>query len=319
MTAAETLDIAIIGAGAMGSVFGARLSQSARVALVDTWPEHVEAINRRGLRVEMPNGDVSVFTLTALTDADRLNTRVDAAIIFTKSAATMAAAKTAQKLLKPDGFILTLQNGIGNLEVIQQVVGKRRAIAGVTAHGATLLGPGVVRHSGIGPTHIGQPDMAGPGFEALIDTFRRADFEIDLSPDIGSLIWSKLIINVGINALAAILRVPNGVLAEDEPARDILGAAVHEAVVVAKALGIALPYDNPFERVLHVCRLTGSNRASMLQDVLRGQATEIDVINGAIVRIGEALGIPTPHNRLLTNLVKAFENTRHARIQPKEL
>jgi 2-dehydropantoate 2-reductase len=315
MEAANKLNIAVVGAGAMGSLFGAYLSTSAHVVLVDTWSAHVEAINRQGLTVELPDGDSTVFPLNAMSGADQLKAPVDVAIIFTKSADTMAATQTAQKLLKYNGIVLTLQNGIGNLEVIQQVIDKGRALAGVTTHGATILAPGKVRHSGSGSTHIARPAQDLPDFDALIQTFAQAGFEITLSDDISSLIWGKLIINVGINALAAILRVPNGVLAEVEPAQHIMSATVLEAVLVAKALGIDLPDQHPVDSVLYACRNTATNRASMLQDMLRGANTEIDVINGAIVRIGEALGIPTPCNRLLADMVKALENTRSERIQ----
>lgn len=308
------LTIAVIGAGAMGSLFGARLSKTAEVVLIDPWREHVAAIAQHGLQVEALDGERSTFPLTALPEEGDLQLRVDVAIIFTKSAATLAAANLAEKVLAPHGFVLTLQNGLGNLEVIQQVVGKSRAVAGVTAHGATLVGPGIVRHAGKGPTHISNPHAGLAGFDQLIKALGKAGFEASLADDLDGLIWGKLIINVGINALTAILRVPNGVIARDGCGGSIMRAVVEEAVLVARALKVDLPYDDPVEQVRETCRLTAANRASMLQDMLRGAPTEIDMINGAIVRIGAALGIPTPYNHLLTDLIKALENTHAERI-----
>ncbi|MEJ2558326.1 MAG: 2-dehydropantoate 2-reductase [Anaerolineae bacterium] len=301
------MKIAVIGAGAMGSLFGGKLSPYADVWLVDPWASHVQTLQRDGLRLTELDGTESIIPVQATTDSAAVGGGVDLVIIFVKSHQTAEAAQWARPLLKPDGLALTLQNGLGNLQTISNMLGEARAVQGVTSHGATLLGPGGVRHAGQGPTHIAiQPSIA-ERLNAVAALFRQAGFEIHLSNNLDGLLWGKLVINVGINPLTAILRVPNGVLAELEPASALMAATVDEAVRVAHAKGIALPYDDPQGQVKAVAVATGSNCSSMLSDVLRGVPTEIDVINGTIVREGTRLGIPTPVNQTLVWLIKAIE------------
>ncbi len=298
--------IVIIGAGAMGSLFGAFLSSAAEVCLVDPYEDHVRAISEMGLTVEEIDGTTRNCRLSAVTESGEIQPGFELAIIFTKSYLTESAARTAVPLLGDKGKVLTLQNGVGNRETIARVLGQGRAMAGVTSHGGTLLGPGRIRHGGEGPTHIGG---SGENIEAMVDVFRAAGIETHLCEDLDSLIWGKLIINVGINALAGVLRVPNGVLGTAPECEPIIAGAVAEATAVAEALGIRLPYENSLAHVKTVCEKTAANRASMLQDILRGARTEVDVINGAVVREGRAVGIPTPVNRFLWETIQALEAT----------
>ena len=302
------MKIAVIGAGAMGSLFGAYLAKAgAAVTVVDVWPEHVAAIRGQGLTLSEAAGD-EVVRLDAALGTGGLEP-VDLVILFVKSAATRFAALDAAALLRPGGRVLTLQNGLGNAEVIAEIVGAERVLAGTTAQGATLLGPGQIRHGGSGETHIGR--LFGEVDEFCHEVARlltNAGLPTVVEPDVRSLIWGKLIINTGINALTALLRLRNGQLAELDETRQLLALAVEEAVQVARAAGVRLPYENPLDKVLAVAVATGQNQSSMLQDVLRGSPTEIAVINGAIVREGERLGVATPVNRTLTLLVQALEN-----------
>ena len=213
--------------------------------------------------------------------------------------------------------MLTLQNGLGNLVPIAAVVGPHRATAGTTAQAATLVGPGQIRHAGQGPTVLaparGFPEQMR-SLAAIAELFNRAGITTSITEDIDSLLWSKLIINVGINALVALLRVPNGALIASSTCEELMFDAVAEALAVARALNIDLDYASQQQRVLQVCELTRLNRASMLQDILRGRSTEIDVINGAIVANGIEAEIPTPINLMLTRLIKALESTSAQRI-----
>jgi len=296
------LKIAIIGAGAMGSLFGSMLSKVSEVSLIDINHDHVEAIRKNGLKVENMDGSSSTFNLMITDRPEELSHRVELAIVFTKSCNTRDAAYTARAILDPRGTALTLQNGIGNLEVIRDVLGPENALAGVTSHGGTFLGPGNVRHAGIGRTHIANMASKKMLIEKIAHVFNAAGIETSLSDNVNSLIWGKLIINVGINALTAICRVPNGV------------DAVSEAVAVADALGVTLPYDDPVAQVKKVCDATAANQASMLQDILKGACTEIGAINGAIVDKAETLEISTPVNRFLYRIIKAIEATAEYRI-----
>jgi len=306
--------IAIIGAGAMGSLFGSMLSSVSDVYLIDPYEDHVRAINEKGLIVEQADRTYANFRLFAATDASQVKPGIDLAIIFTKSYMTAQAAQTALPLLSENGLMLTLQNGLGNMDLIADIAGKQRTIAGVTSHGGTLIGPGHVRHAGKGPTYIAPAFLISPSFEHIKEIFQAAGIETYISQNLDTLIWGKLIINVGINALAAIIQVPNGILGITPETEIIMEQAVNEAVNIAKALDIELPYEKPVEQVKAVCEKTSANHASMLQDILRGARTEIGVINRAIVKKGEELGIATPCNRFLSEIIEALEATAKNRI-----
>jgi 2-dehydropantoate 2-reductase len=303
--------ICIVGAGAMGSLFGALLQPVASVVLLDPWQAHVDAINRHGLHVTGLSGErlVPVKAVTAWQDAGP----VDLAIVFVKSHQTAWAAEIAKNLLGPAGLALTLQNGLGNGDTLARIVGEDRTCVGVTAHGATLVGPGEVRHAGQGATHLSRTPVTATRVAAVAELFTRAGLETHVSDDLASLIWGKLVINVGINALTALMRVKNGVLEQTPPFRQVMDAAVEEAAAVARAKGIRLPYADPVEQVHGVCRATAGNRSSMLQDATRRQLTENDVINGAIVREAAAQGLAVPVNEALYGLVKGMEATYQVR------
>jgi len=308
------LKIAIIGAGAMGSIFGSMLSNVSEVFLIDINDEHVEEIRKNGLKVENVDGSSDTFRLMITNRPGEIADKFELVIIFTKSYNTRDAVHTASSILGPGGTALTLQNGIGNLEVMHQVLGFEVSVAGVTSHGGTYLGPGHVRHAGIGPTHIANVPSKKTLIQKIAAIFNAAGIETFLSDNVNSLIWGKLVINVGINALTGICRVPNGVIGKVSECADIMKEAVFEAVAVADALGMMLPYDDPVEQVKKVCEATAENRASMLQDILKGARTEIDAINGAIVEKADILGISTPVNRFLTRIIKAIEATENFRI-----
>ncbi|NLX19316.1 MAG: 2-dehydropantoate 2-reductase [Desulfobulbus sp.] len=308
------MEIVIIGAGALGCLFGALLAAHASVTLYTTNSDHARVINEDGLLLTGMDGRRHNLALPVLTAPEQYDRRADLILICTKARSTGAAAGTAEQLLAADGLVLTLQNGLGNLEQIAARVGSRRAAAGITAQGATLQAPGRVLHAGNGATVL----AVGPGQDtavaAVVGLFNRAGLDADISHDVDALLWSKLIVNVGINGLAAMLRVPNGTLTEVDACRNLLDELVTEAMAVARALRIDLDYEEQLDRVHRVCRQTSANRASMLQDVLRKVPTEIDVINGAVVAKGRETGIATPANQFLTRMIKALEATAGQRV-----
>jgi len=310
------VEILIIGAGAMGGLFATLLAPHARVRLFTTNAEHARAINDHGLALTGMDGAIRRTAIAALTEPLADSRPADLALVCTKTRSTTAAAATARQFLTKTGLALTLQNGLGNLERLTEAVGANRAAAGVTSQAAILLGPGQIRHTGRGPTALG----CGPGqaerLALVADLFNRAGIETRLSDDIDGLLWSKLIVNAGVNALTALLRVANGALISTPECEVLLTEAVAEAEAVAQALHIDLPGGQQVDRVRQVCGLTAANQTSMLQDILRGAPTEIDAINGAVAAKGRELGIPTPINLLLTRLIKALEATASHRIEP---
>ena len=304
--------ISIVGAGAMGSLFGALLAPVASVILVDLWQEHVDAINAHGLELTGLSGDRNV-KVKATTDP-AVAGQADLVIVFVKSHQTPWAAEIAARILSPGGIALTLQNGLGNAEVVEAAVGRPRTCAGVTGNGATLLGPGRVRHAGKGPTHLGANDETEGRVRAVAELFGSAGIEAVVSFDLAGLIWGKLMANVGLNAITALARVQTGMVNHIAPLGELADAAVREAAAVVKAKGIDLPYLDPIAYVRGVANATATNRTSMLQDVLRGVPTEVEVMNGAIVREGERLGIPTPVNATLLALIRGIERAYKERV-----
>jgi 2-dehydropantoate 2-reductase len=327
------MKIGIIGAGAMGSLLGFYLCEHAEVWLLDRWQAQVEAIERDGLRREL-DGHEATHHPRAASDPQAIGL-CDAVLVLVKAHQTAWAAEQARLLIRTEGrgmrtagiadplsphssvlssLVVTLQNGVGNRELLAAALGEDRVGQAVTALGATLVGPGRVRHAGQGTTVFGSaPDRAG--MAALAALFSSCGLPAELTDDLDALVWGKLVVNVGINALTALLRVPNGALATTAEARELVAQAVTEAVAVAQARGTRLPEADPLAHVLAVAQATGANRSSMLQDALRGSPTEIATINGAVVREGQRIGVPTPVNSMLTALVRALDATTDARVR----
>ncbi len=306
------MNFLVVGPGAMGCLFASRLKKAGHhVIIVDHKPERADFINKNGILIEGAAGEerVRVPVVTG-----RAPEETDVVLICVKANQTREAAEEISSWLDLRASILTLQNGLGNLELLEEVFGKERVLGGVTAEGATLLGPGHARHAGQGQTIIGPAGPADGPVAKIVSAFENAGFDTHSADEVENLIWGKLIVNVGINALTAITRLKNGQLPAIEGARTVMKMAVGEAESVAHAKGINLPYPNPFERVLEVCRATAENKASMLHDVLGQRITEIQFINGAVVREGKKIGIPTPVNLTLTSLVSAIQETYDQRI-----
>jgi 2-dehydropantoate 2-reductase len=302
----------VVGPGAMGCLFAAGLKRAGfEVTLLDYQSERAEAINKQGIVVTGVTGDYFEMVSTKAGPVDGPH---DFALICVKAYNTEEAGKALFSWLSPNTGVITLQNGIGNVEILQEIFGKEQVYGGVTAEGATLLETGKIRHAGQGETVIG-PKVSKKGpIEGVVKALNQAGFQARAVDTVDNLIWGKLIINVGINALTAITRLKNGRLPDIAGTRRIMEGAVKEAVAVAHAKNIELPYPDPLARVVEVCRATAGNIASMLQDVMKEKVTEVDAINGAIVREGEELGIPTPVNLTLTSLVKAIQETHQERI-----
>jgi 2-dehydropantoate 2-reductase len=289
----------IIGSGAMACLFGARLAPHADVTLLATWPEGIRVLERDGIRLEVGGQEIRRRVRVATGPADCAGATT--ALVLVKSWQTRRAAFNLAKCLAPDGVALTLQNGLGNLEVLADALGPDRAALGVTTSGATLLGPGHVRAGGSGPVYL----APHPRLELLEILLHRGDFPVERVADVESLLWGKLAVNAAINPLTALLRVPNGELLKRPHAHDLMAAAALEVAAVATALGIPLPTESAAHQAFQVARKTDTNRSSMLQDVERLAPTEIDAICGAVVDFGRRKGVPTPVNSFLWAMVKA--------------
>jgi 2-dehydropantoate 2-reductase len=297
--------VVIVGAGALGSLFGGLLARAgATVSLYNpSNVEHMRAIAREGLRIER-DGESFQVALEARTTPEAL-AHADWVGIFVKAHQTGRAMAEIGPQIPSQAWVFSLQNGVGMESEILKFIPKERFVRGVTSQGATLLGPGRVRWAGVGPTKLGRWEGPNtPELEALRELLCRAGIETELSESIERLLWEKLLVNCAINPLTALFDRPNGALLEDAQLREIAREVVRETLRVARAHGVVLSDEEAIERVEAVASKTARNISSMLQDVRRGRPTEIDYINGAVVREGQRLGIPTPLNLLVTKLLK---------------
>jgi 2-dehydropantoate 2-reductase len=298
----------IMGAGAMGSLFGGLLALSGEeVWLVEIREEHIQALVSTGLTVE-ERGKRQVIPVHATKETASIG-KADLVLFFVKAYHTEKAVSDALVLQKEETVFLTLQNGLGNEEAICKRVDPRKVILGVTNQGATLLGPGRIRHAGWGKTYIGELDgKVTDRVTRFAQVFTRAGIETEVSSNIQSLVWNKLLINVGINPVAALTGLKNGYLLDSPETLRLMEALVSEAMAVARKKGILIE-GNPIEKVKAVAEATRENRCSMGQDFDNRRKTEIDAINGAVVREAERLGISVPYNQVITDLVKVIEKT----------
>ena len=300
------MKIGIVGAGALGGLFAGLLTESGEdVWLLDKHRERAELIGRKGLKIEKGKRNRQV-RINATTSGKKIGS-CDLVIILVKAYDTVKAAKSARPLVGKKTFLLTLQNGIGNAEVLNRAFGKRRVVLGATAQGSNVVRDGVIRHAGWGKTIIGEQDGdIKERIKNLRKVFNRAGIETSLTRNIGLTIWQKLIINASINPLTAITGIRNGEVLRHNFLVKIMQQIAKESVRVAGAKRIGIDYRAAFTKTKAVCEKTKDNISSMLQDVNRGKKTEIDYINGGIVKIARQLGISVPTNELLWRMVKSI-------------
>jgi 2-dehydropantoate 2-reductase len=304
------MKIAIVGPGAMGCLFAGLLSRQKgknEVWLLDKHIDRARKIKDSGVIVE--GLTILKHNVNITTHANSIGAS-DLVIISTKAYDTESALSSIKPLLSDETNVMSLQNGIGNLQMISDMFGQDRAVCGITSHGATVVFDGRVRHAGKGETIIGKP--TGRIFRDLrniSNVFNEAGISTKISKDINSVLWSKLVINTGINPLSAICRLPNGALLKYDGIKELMRQAVIEATKVSKKNKIKLIYDDPLAKVESICQSTSENISSMLQDILNRKRTEIDFINGAISRYAKSTGIKTPVNDMIVHIIKTIESS----------
>ncbi|MGN6755159.1 MAG: ketopantoate reductase family protein [Thermomicrobiales bacterium] len=305
--------VLIVGAGALGGLFAARLAAAGcPVMLFHHRPAVVAALRAQGLVVEERDGWATTWAVASTARPDEAAAGVELVLVCVKHGATRAALAPFAGRLSAETGVLSLQNSQSNEVAISAALGERVALAlGVTAQGATLLGPGRVRHAGAGPTTFGWADPArAPDVRlaAIAATFQAAGLPASVTSDAAGAIWDKLVVNAAINPVAALTALPNGALPGQPGLVDVMREVLAEALAVRRAAGppTTEDVDAALARTLAVCAATAANHASMLQDVDAGRPTEIDAINGALVKLGARHQVATPLNAALTALVKGI-------------
>lgn len=300
------------GGGAMGGVWASRLAGAGNeVAILDVSPAALAAINSDGLSVEWKDGTVTTTKLLASADPAEIGP-VDAVIFFTKAYHTRSAAELAMPLVTPATTVASLQNGWGNSDTLASVFPPEQIIMGVTYHSAKVNAPGQIGYTNPhAPTFVG-PYLDGAPLrraQAVGDAMNGAGIETTVTPEVKTEVWKKLILNCATLPTAALTRLYSGELGVAGPVRDTLDVLTSEAAAVANALGYTIEADERITFIHGLLANAGKGKASMLQDVEAQRLTEIDVINGAIVREGEARGIPVPVNRAMVALVHGLERS----------
>ena len=303
------MKIAIIGVGAMGSVYAALLASGGHeVWAIDTWKDHVDTIRTKGLRVEGASGDRTV-KLNATTNAADVKD-ADLVIVATKDDGATAAAHTALAVAKPTAPILTIQNGLGSADKVAAVVGSKRIMMGVVGgFGASMKGPGHAHHNGMEFVRLGEMDGGlTDRLESVKKTWESGGFKVLTFDDIHKMVWEKLICNCTYSGPCAMTGLRVGEIQASPSGWSIAAACASEAFHVARAKGIKLDFSDPIRYVWDFGQKIPGSRPSMLLDHMAGRPAEVDNINGAIPREGAKLGIATPVNSMIVALLKARES-----------
>jgi 2-dehydropantoate 2-reductase len=301
--------IYMIGAGAMGGVYGGLLARAGfDVTLIDPREDHIGKIRNEGMAIEGVRG-AHVVRLKAQCDHTGLPP-ADLAVIFTDANATRDAAKAARQLLKPNGFALTLQNGIGNVEALVEELGKERVMAGVSMNSAANPAAGLSAYTNVGMTSIGELDGRDTArVQQVAEMLNKAEIPTEIIPDPMNSIWGKFVLNCGINALTAITGLRSGEIYRTPEVSALQDRVIDEIMAVVERKNLKLPEQDPRNKIKEHCRIR-YNKPSMMQHIEQGRRTEIDALNGALVREARALGIATPYNEAVVAIVKGLEKSR---------
>lgn len=307
--------IAVVGAGAMGAMFGVTLAEAGNeVVLIDTNAAHVAAINAGGLKLSGVGGE-RVVRLPAHTDVAGLG-EFALVLVTVDANNTAAAAPSVAALLSDDGVALSLQNGIGNVEALVEHLGATRVLAGVSHHSAAYLGPGAVAFTHSKQIWLGELDGRQTArVAAIVGAFEAAGHPVELVADPIGWVWSKFVLNCAGNALCASTGLRAGDIARTPELDRLQDRIIDEALALVAAKGLTLP-EPDIRRTIKTMFFSKYNKPSMLQHVEAGRRTEIDALNGALVREAQALGLDVPYNEAITAVIKGIERAAERRAAP---
>ena len=302
------MKIVIVGSGAIGSLYGAFLSrvEGNDVVLIGRNP-HITTIKEKGLTIKGVMGEYHL-DIEASEDAKSIRA-ADLVLITTKTYDTIAAALSAKHLAESGAYFLLIQNGLGTEARVAEALGTTRVLRATTCMGALQTEPGTVEATGCGLTEVGSHYEENAAFvETITQMLKEAGFDVRASNNIQGVVWTKTLVNCGINPVGALTGLSNGEVYKNQQLRGLIVRLVEEAAKVVEALGIELTTEDPVRYALGTAKATGDNINSMLQDLRAKKRTEIDAITGEIIRLGKELGIETPSNESVYALVKAIES-----------
>ena len=298
--------IAVLGAGAMGSLYAGYLSRCNDVVLVGNHQDAADAINAHGVRIHEQDGSVTVGRPLAVVSTEGL-APAELIVVFVKSMSTASALAGCAPLIGEGTCILTLQNGSGHEDVLSRFVPPDRVLIGTTQHNSAVLGPGEIRHGGSGMTHIGCVQGDAARFAPIADAFCKSGLEADCSNEVRRLVWNKLFTNASLSVLTGVLQVPMGYITQNGSAWSLCERLVREAVSVAAADGFAFDAEEKVAEVRRVSENGPDGITSICADLGKGRLTEVDTISGSVVRASRRLGVPAPTHEAMVALVHAME------------
>lgn len=307
------MQIAVLGAGAMGCWFGGQLALAGSdVQLLTTNQANRDAINSEGLTLVGPTQQSNI-SLPARSPEQAVGP-VDLVLLFTKSFQSGAALTSARHILSDSTWVLSLQNGLGNAQTIEQFVPAERILIGNSLMPVDAVSPGVVSAKGAGPSYFNALlKVDDPSRSTVVNdihnTFSATGMDVQLDPDIHARIWNKVAFNAGMNALCALTHGTPGTIGAVAGAQQLAKDCADEVIAVAKSQGVVVDREQVYSTIEFACREHGDHKASMLQDLLARRTTEVDALNGMIVHLGEGAGLPVPLNRIFTTLLKLAEHS----------
>jgi len=304
-------NVVILGAGAMGSWYGSLMQRAGcDVQLLDIWHDHIDQINDKGLQLTGPDGTAEIIQMNMHHVDQPLLRPADLLIVFVDTNALDDVLPILEPMLSDNGVVLTLQNGVGNVEKLIATLGANRVIAGTSMNSCELLGPGQVRHVIHGTTILGEigGSAVSERIRDIAGLLSRRDTKVEAVADIMPQVWSKLVINCAINPLCALTGLLPGQLQEVDETKNLQAGIVAEIEALCLARGIVLPDENPLEEVWRKSR-GSNNKPSMVQHLERGRRTEINALNGAVTRLAAEVDVATPVNETITSLIKGLERT----------
>jgi len=307
------MNLVVVGAGAMGSLYGGSLKHAFpdwNISLVDVWKEHVSAINERGLNMER-HGKIDIVRLLACSPAEvkgHISTPVDLIIVFTKTMHTESALDSVRFLIGPKTMMMTLQNGLGNIERLERFAPQDRIIVGVTTNPCDLIGPGKVRMTGRGDTKIMTASgKSAPILEEISSALTKTGLTCSLEPNILGIIWEKAAFNVCLNGLTCVTRLTVGGVGASQEGRELCKSILDEIDAVACKKRINFSTERVWNTVLMAFSEHQKHMPSMLQDRLAKRKTEVESIQGCIIQSGQEVGVPTPFTHMLYQLIRIVE------------
>lgn len=302
------MKIAVIGTGAMGCLFGGILSYNNDVTLIGRNADSVDMINRCGIVITEKDESVNVCYPKAVVCCEDNTERFDIAIICVKSYDTLSALNSNRGIIKNCGYILTLQNGLGNDEVILEFADKSRILIGTTEHNCSVVNKNEVYHGGGGMTVIGGLTENSVILEEISGNFSACGLDVSVSHDVLKNVWKKLMLNISVNAVTAVLKIPTGFISNSENVLNICRNLAAEAAETANSVyGMDFNVEEIMESVINLSVRQPHAHTSMYNDIKYGRLTEIDSINGAVVKIAERNGLSVPYNNMITEMIHTLE------------